>query len=87
MDCIVHGIAKSQTRLRDFHMAITCYKIQVSLGQRRLLSFPAPISVLGRLYAPPPAADSLCLLFSAGSRAQGSSQILLQCWWDHLRCE
>ena len=49
MDCIVHGIAKSRTRLRDFHMAITCYKMQVSLEQRRLLSSPAPISVLGRL--------------------------------------
>ena len=42
---------------------------------------------LGRLYAPAPVVDSLCLLFSAGSRAQGSSQILLQCWQDHLRCE
>ena len=32
MDCIVHGVAKNQTQLSDFHFAHSAFKRKVSMG-------------------------------------------------------
>ena len=39
MDCIVHGVAKSQTRLSDFHFHFPVFLPEESHGQRSLAGY------------------------------------------------
>ena len=42
MDCIVHGVAKSQTRLSDFHFHLEMEHLAVSTTSASWLSHPQP---------------------------------------------
>ena len=46
MDCIVHGVAKSQTQLNDFHLYLFCYILKLknmlladNLGLNSVINF------------------------------------------------